>query len=188
MPVMLNWLTWVRILGSIYSVCTSHLKMSHQGTSFQNGMKVLQQSFFKSTQSTSKTKPKSKSSSLDGDFVSSTQTLDLQCSYLRRSWDIATFAHVETAGWFLWRPFGPVSFDWGLGPRMELELGAANINLPLRVVFSAVSQFSQQRYAADNPELNLGPRSPWWAVRERGARFHVSLINCLFFFFLAAFS
>lgn len=55
----------------------------------RSGIKVLLQS---------EPKSKSESSNLDGDFVFSVQTLDLQCSYLRCSWDTLTFAHVETAG------------------------------------------------------------------------------------------
>lgn len=101
-----------------------------------------------STQSTSQTELKSKSINLDRDFVSSVQTFDLQCSYLRCSWDTVTFAHVETAGWFLWRPLGLWALTEVSGQN-RARVGAANINLPLRCFFWC-SQFSQQRYAAEN--------------------------------------
>lgn len=91
MPVMSNCLPWNRGL-------PTHLEKSHPaGRAFKcnesSAAKLLDR-----RSPRSKTKPKSKGSGLSGDFVSSIQALDLQCNYLRCSWDMVTFVHVETAG------------------------------------------------------------------------------------------
>lgn len=126
----------------------------------------------KLTQSTSKTELKSNSSNLNGDFLSSIQTLDLRCNYLLCSWDMVTFVHVETAGWF--------HMSWALTelwlrsrPRIALEW-ELQTSICRWVVFSGVPSFHSgdmlPRTAAQPfPALSLAymcaahdSASPWW--------------------------